>query len=115
MSPARDPKAPLTLDEFLSNLQELRKLGPITKVLKLLPGELGQLAGSVDEQEVIKLEAILSAMTVEERRNPDLLLELAPRHRIAERSGQPVEQVNQLLAEFKKAQRWNSGDASTPT
>lgn len=79
----------------------------------MLPGSLGEMAGGIDENEVRNIEAILLAMTLEERNNPDLLLDEPRRSRIAISAGRPVEEVNSLIAQFYQARRLDSGDAPT--
>ena len=109
MSTADGRKGPLTLDEFHRQLQELLNMGPPAEILKLLPGEIGRLAGDIDEDELRNSEAILTAMTPEERHDPDLLIEEPRRLRIAAGAGRPVEEVNSLIAQFYQARRFISG------
>src|SRR5438270_2186002 len=67
-------KNEFTLDDFLDQLQQVRKMGPLTSLLKMMPGVGNQLSGlKVDDRELDRLQAIITSMTPEERRNPSLL------------------------------------------
>jgi signal recognition particle subunit SRP54 len=83
-------------------------MGPLTQLLDLLPGNLGQMARSIDpkeaEQQMRTTEAIINSMTVLERRHPDLL-NASRRRRIARGSGTEVQTVNRVLRQFREAQR----------
>lgn len=101
----------ITLEEFLVQLREMRKMGPLQEVLKKHP-RFGEIAGEIDEKELDDVEKILSAMTPEERRDSDLLIEESRRRRVAEHAGRPLEEVNSLIAQFYQARRFRSdGDA----
>jgi signal recognition particle subunit SRP54 len=103
-------EARFTLEDFLVQLREVRKLGPIQDVLKLLPGVPGgkdalrQLAAGVDEGRLRRAEAIILSMTPEERREP-AIIGGSRRARIARGSGTTTSQVNELLREFEQARR----------
>jgi signal recognition particle subunit SRP54 len=94
-----------TLEDFLSQLREVRKLGPLQDLLGMLPGG-AQLASSVevDERQVGRAEAIISSMTLEERRNP-AIISGSRRARIAGGSGTSVGDVNVLLKQFDEARK----------
>ncbi len=98
----------LTLEDFASQLRQMRKMGPLAQILEMLPGNLGQAARGIDPKDAehqLKLtEAILSSMTREERHNPDIL-NASRRRRIARGSGTDVQDVNRLLKQFRDAQR----------
>jgi signal recognition particle subunit SRP54 len=83
-------------------------MGPFSKILEMLPGELGQATRNVDpadaERSLKMTEAILSSMTREERRNPDVL-NASRRRRIARGSGVEVQDVNRVMKQFRDAQR----------
>jgi signal recognition particle subunit SRP54 len=102
-------KAQFTLDDFLTQMREVKKLGPIQDLLKMLPGVPGA-AGQqlkdleVDEGELGRAEAIICSMTPEERRNP-AIIHGSRRLRIARGSGTTTQQVNSLLKEFDQAKR----------
>jgi signal recognition particle subunit SRP54 len=102
-------KAQFTLDDFLTQMREVKKLGPIQDLLKMLPGVPGA-AGQqlkdleVDDRELGRAEAIICSMTPEERRNP-AIIHGSRRLRIARGSGTTTQQVNSLLKEFDQAKR----------
>lgn len=97
-----------TLDDFADQLKQMKKLGGISQIFDMLPGDLSKAAKSVSPQETenrLKLtEAILSSMTRAERRNPEIL-NANRRRRIAAGSGTDVMQVNQVLKQFRDTQR----------
>jgi signal recognition particle subunit SRP54 len=90
-----------TLEDFLGQLKQMRRMGPLSSLLGMLPGGLGaQLRGvKVDEREIDRLEAIILSMTPEERRRPELI-KGSRRLRIARGSGTNVQAVNQLVKQF---------------
>ena len=101
-------KGRFTLEDFLGQLREMRKLGPIGDLLKMLPGVPGgknamkEIAESVDESELRRAEAVILSMTPEERRNPGIIS--GPRRlRIANGSGVTTSDVNTLLKDFEGA------------
>ena len=97
----------LTLDDFLEQLQQVRKMGPLGQVMGMIPG-FSQSAKmkdvEVDERRIDRVEAIISSMTMPERSRPDII-NGSRRRRIAEGSGTTVQEVNQLLAQFKQMQK----------
>lgn len=97
-----------TLEDFAKQLQQMRKMGPFSKILEMLPGNLGQAARSIDpadaEKQLKLTEAIISSMTPGERRNPDVL-NASRRRRIARGSGVEVQDVNKLIKQFREAQK----------
>src|SRR3954462_6874434 len=90
-----------TLEDFLSQLKQIRKMGPLTSLLGMMPGFSGQqLKGlKVDERERGRIQAIILSMTPEERRRPELI-KGSRRLRIAKGSGTNVQAVNQLVKQF---------------
>ena len=89
------------LDDFLGQLKAVRRMGPLTGLLSMIPG-LGadQLAGlRVDERELDRIEAMVLSMTPEERRRPELI-KGSRRLRIARGSGTSVQQVSRLIKQF---------------
>jgi signal recognition particle subunit SRP54 len=96
------------LEDFVSQLRAVKKMGPITQLLEMLPGDMGRLAKQVDPQEAERnmrmTEAIISSMTRQERHDPDLL-NASRRRRIAAGSGTDVQEVNRLLKQFREAQK----------
>jgi signal recognition particle subunit SRP54 len=91
----------LGLDDFLAQLKMIRKMGPLTSLLGMIPGLGGaQLSNmKVDERELDRIQAIILAMTHEERRKPELI-KGSRRLRIARGSGTSVQQVNRLVKQF---------------
>jgi signal recognition particle subunit SRP54 len=97
-----------SLEDFASQLRQVRKMGPIAQVLEMLPGGMGQLARQIDpkdaENQLKMTEAIISSMTVKERRHPDVL-NASRRRRIASGSGTEVQDVNRLIKQYREAQK----------
>ena len=97
-----------SLEDFANQLKQVRKMGPIAQVLEMLPGGMGQLARQIDpkdaEHQLKMTEAIISSMTVHERRRPDVL-NASRRRRIASGSGTEVQDVNRLIKQYREAQR----------
>jgi signal recognition particle subunit SRP54 len=100
-------RAEFTLDDFLTQLREVRKLGPLQDLLAMMPGIPGT-AGlkdvQVDEKEVGRAEAIISSMTAGERRNP-AIINGSRRSRIARGSGTSAGAVNALLKQFDQTKK----------
>ena len=95
------------LDDFLDQMKQLRRMGPISNMLGMLPGfgAMKQLKGvKVDERELDRLEAIVTSMTHAERRNPSII-DGSRRKRIARGSGTNVQAVNQLIKQFGQMQK----------
>jgi signal recognition particle subunit SRP54 len=94
-------KDEFTLEDFLKQLRQLRKMGPLTSLLGMMPGFAGQqMKGlKVDEKELDRVQAIILSMTPEERRRPELI-KGSRRLRIAKGSGTNVQAVNQLVKQF---------------
>ncbi|MGD9676043.1 MAG: signal recognition particle protein, partial [Candidatus Bipolaricaulia bacterium] len=96
-----------TLQDFLDQLEEVRKLGPLSQILDRLPGAAKLLKGrpaDVDEGEIRRTLAILRAMTLEERANPSIIGG-SRKKRIARGSGTKVRDVNSVLARYEEAKR----------
>jgi signal recognition particle subunit SRP54 len=89
------------LDDFLGQLRTIRKMGPLSNVLGMIPGLAGhQLSNmKVDERELDRIQAIILSMTPEERRRPELI-NGSRRLRIAKGSGTTVQHVNRLVKQF---------------
>lgn len=96
----------MDLDDFLSQLKQIKKLGPLENLLKLLPGarKMGLNNISIDPKQFSRLEAIISSMTLKERRNPSLI-KASRKQRIANGSGTTVQEVNKLLTQFEQMQK----------
>ena len=101
-------KGQFNLEDFLQQLKQLRKMGPLQQVMDMLPGGMGQAAKNVSpedaEKQLKRTEAIISSMTSRERRNPDLL-NASRRRRIASGSGMDVQDVNRMIKQFRDTQR----------
>ncbi len=97
-----------SLEDFAKQLKQMRKLGPMGKIMEMLPGQMGQVARQVDprdaEDQLKQIEAVINSMTIEERRNPKLL-NASRRRRIASGSGLDVQVVNQVMKRFRETQR----------
>ena len=93
--------ADLTLEDFLDQMQSMKKMGGIKSMLSMLPGMSGKDI-DVDENAMKKPEAIIRSMTPRERRNPSVL-NASRRKRIAAGSGTTVQDVNQLIRQFEQA------------
>ena len=95
------------LDDFLKQLQQVKKMGSITKMLNMIPG-MGQLAKQIPEEvadtQLRVTEAIINSMTMQERRRPKIL-NASRKRRIARGSGTTVQDVNQLLSQFRQMQK----------
>jgi len=97
-----------SLEDFSQQLRQLRKMGPFSQILEMLPGQMGQMAKTISpqdaERQMKKTEAIISSMTKGERQNPEIL-NASRRRRIARGSGTDVQDVNRLLKQFREAQK----------
>src|SRR5687768_12827571 len=98
-----------TLDDFLEQLQQIRRMGPLQGIIGMLPGVPKELKNAdIGEKELGRVEAIIRSMTPEERRQPDLV-NGSRRTRIANGSGTSVTEVNQLLKQFKEVSKMMKG------
>lgn len=92
------------LEDYLSQLQQVRQMGPLDQILSLIPGfsQLRQMAPvEIDEKQIKKQEAIIQSMTPEERRDPDIL-NGSRKRRVARGSGTTVQDVNRLLSQYNQ-------------
>jgi signal recognition particle subunit SRP54 len=102
-----------TLDDFLAQLTQVRKMGSLGGLMRLMPGmtkELREAADQLDDKEVDRIEAIVRSMTARERADA-AIIDGGRRQRIASGSGTTVGQVNQLLRQFKEMQKMMKGVA----
>ncbi len=101
-------KGQMNLEDFVEQLRTIKKMGPITQILEMLPGGMGQIARQIDprdaERSLKRTEAIINSMTPQERRNPDIL-NASRRRRIAAGSGTDVQDVNRLMKQFREMQK----------
>jgi signal recognition particle subunit SRP54 len=99
-------KGDFTLDDFLEQMQQVRKLGSLSKIMGMLPG-MGQFRDQLDnfdEREIDRIQAIIQSMTPAERANPKII-DGSRRARIAKGSGRQVSDVNQLVDRFFEARK----------
>jgi signal recognition particle subunit SRP54 len=93
-------KEALTLEDFRDQLRKLRRMGPLSQLLEMVPGlGAGVAAGEIDESEMRRVEAIIDSMTPAERRDPSLL-NGSRKRRVARGSATTVQEVNRLLKQF---------------
>jgi signal recognition particle subunit SRP54 len=98
-------KGRFTLEDFLSTLRQIQKMGPLEQLVKLIPGVGAKLpTANMDPKRMKHIEAIILSMTPEERQKPEIL-NSSRRVRIAKGSGRPVSEVNRLLKQFKEMQK----------
>src|SRR5580698_9545442 len=103
-----------TLDDFLSQLRQVKKMGSLGGIMRLMPGmskEMRQAAGQIDDREVGRVEAIVCSMTPAEREDVSLM-DGSRRSRVARGSGTTIQDVNTLLKQFKEMQKMMKGMAS---
>ena len=107
------------LDDFLLQMKQIKKLGPLENLLKLLPGasKMGLNNINIDPKDIAHVEAIILSMTKEERKNPDII-KASRKTRIAKGCGLSVQEVNKLLIQFdnmkKMLKQMNSGKFKMP-
>ena len=105
-------KATFTLDDFLDQLRQIRKMGGVEQMLSMMPGaNTAALKGAVDEKQMARTEAIVLSMTKAERQNPNVI-NGSRRRRIAMGSGTAVEDVNRLLKQFDQMKKMMKDMAS---
>ncbi len=99
-------KEAFTLDDFYDQLQQLKKMGPLESILEMIPGMGGKMMRGlkVDENAMVRVEAIINSMTGEEKQKPHIV-DGSRRRRIAQGSGTSVQDVNQLLKQFFMMQK----------
>ncbi|HDU7661928.1 TPA: signal recognition particle protein [Listeria monocytogenes] len=92
----------MTLDDFLEQLQQVKQMGPLDELLKMMPGA-NKMKGldnmNVEDKQLGHIEAIIKSMTKNEKDNPDII-NASRRKRIARGSGRPVQEINRLLKQF---------------
>jgi len=99
--------ASFTLEDFLDQLGEIQKMGPVAQLMEMLPGAsklTNQMPDGMQEKQLKKVEAMIRSMTPEERQNPNLI-DGSRRRRIARGSGVMTHDVNQLLNQFRQMQK----------
>jgi signal recognition particle subunit SRP54 len=107
------------LDDFLTQLKQIKKLGPLENMLKLIPGaaKMGLNNMTIDPKQISHIEAIISSMTIKERKDPDII-KASRKIRIANGSGTSVQEVNKLLNQFenmkKMMKQFKNGNMKLP-
>ena len=101
-------KASFDLEDFLTQIQSVKKMGSLSSVMEMIPG-MGQLSkkmsmGDLDDGRMERIEAIIRSMTLQERQRPEIL-NGSRRRRISRGSGTTPADVNQLLNQFKQTQK----------
>ncbi len=95
----------LTLEDFLDQMQQVKRMGPLQNVLGMLPGMPKEIRNAeIDDKEIARVEAIIRSMTPDERRRPEII-NGSRRTRIATGSGTSTTEVNNLLKQFKQVQQ----------
>jgi signal recognition particle subunit SRP54 len=95
------------LDDFLSQLKQIKKMGPLNDIMAMIPGmkDLSkQMSPDMTEKQMKRVEAMISSMTMAERHAPDLL-NASRKRRVAKGSGTSVQEINSLLSQFREAQK----------
>lgn len=112
-------KGTFDLEDFLRTLKQIKKLGPLENILKMLPGarKMGINNVNIDPKDMAHVEAIILSMTPQERRHPEIL-KATRKQRIAKGSGRNVEEVNRLLKQFEEMKKMmkmvSSGNMKMP-
>jgi signal recognition particle subunit SRP54 len=96
-------RAEFDFNDFLEQFKMLRRMGPLGKILGMLPG-MDKMAGQIDEKQIMRTEAIVLSMTIQERTKPDIL-NARRRQRIAKGSGHTVTEVNELITRFNEMRK----------
>ena len=94
------------LEDFLSTMKQIKRMGPLESLIKLIPGasKMGLNKVKIDPKQMARIEAIVLSMTPKERSNPDII-KASRKTRIAKGSGTSVQEVNQLLAQFEQMKK----------
>ena len=112
-------KGSFDLEDFLKQIKQIKKLGPLENIIKLLPGakKMGLNNVKVDPKKMSHIEAIVLSMTPYERKHPEIL-KASRKQRIAKGSGTTVTEVNQLLKQFEEMKKMmkmmNNGNFKLP-
>jgi len=100
-------KGEFDLDDFLKQMRQIRKMGPLSSLMGMIPG-MGKMASEIDHEATDKqlrhIEAVISSMTLEERHNPRII-NASRKRRVAKGSGTSVQEINDLLSQFRQMQR----------
>jgi len=100
-------QATFDLDDFLTQIQSVKKMGSLSQIMEMIPG-MGQMSKrmptEIDDNQIMKVEAIIRSMTPYERHHPELI-KGSRRRRIATGSGTSAQDINQLLNQFRQTQK----------
>jgi signal recognition particle subunit SRP54 len=101
-------KAEFTFEDFLDQMAQVRKLGPLEDLLGMLPG-MNKVKGmkdlKIDDKALNRVEAIVKSMTKDERNNPELLKNMKRKQRIAKGSGTSIQEVNRFIKQFEEMRK----------
>ena len=98
-------KSEFTLDDYLDQMKKIRKMGSFKNILAMIPGIPKEVKDAdIDEKKLLKVEAIITSMTKQERRNPKIL-DASRRKRIAKGSGNKVEDINRFMNQFEQMKK----------
>lgn len=104
---AKFRKAEFNFEDFLEQMQQVKKMGPMSQILGMIPGmngaKLNEIQDQIDDKQMDYIEAIILSMTKEERLNPNLL-NMSRKKRIAKGSGRDIQEVNRLVKQFEQMQ-----------
>lgn len=104
---AKFRKAEFNFEDFLEQMQQVKKMGPMSQLLGMIPGmngaKLNEIQDQIDDKQMDYIEAIILSMTKEERLNPNLL-NMSRKKRIAKGSGRDIQEVNRLIKQFEQMQ-----------
>ena len=94
------------LEDFLSQMKQIKKLGSLESILKMIPGakKMGLNNINIDPKDLAHVEAVILSMTKEERRNPEIM-KASRKQRVALGSGRSVQEVNRLLNQFEQSRK----------
>ena len=112
-------KGEFDLEDFLDQMKQIKKLGPLENLIKMLPGakKMGLNNVNIDPKRLSHIEAIILSMTPYERKNPNIL-KASRKERIAKGSGTSVTEVNALLKQFEESKKlmkmFNNGNLKLP-
>ena len=104
---AKFRRAEFNFEDFLEQMQQVKKMGPMSQILGMIPGmnsaKLNEIQNQIDDKQMDYIEAIILSMTKEERLNPSLL-NMSRKKRIAKGSGRDIQEVNRLIKQFEQMQ-----------
>jgi len=99
-------KMEFNFEDFLEQMQQVKKMGPLNQLIGMIPGMNMQKLGNVEisDKEIAHIEAIIQSMTLEERRNPEII-NPSRKRRIAAGSGRDIQEVNRLIKQFEQMKK----------